>query len=411
MKRLLGISCLVAAGWLALVPPPQLVLYARFTAAEIEQVTAMSLSRTPIPAATTNAVATDFDAAEFGRKLFFDPRLSGTGEIACADCHRPESGFADGLEVAQGTERGRRNTPGLWNVAFGRWWNWDGSADSLWAQAMGPLESPAEMAGSRTAIARLLRDDQILRGQYERVFGRMPDLHELLPIDDERTREAAETVEPTLRANVTRIATNAAKAIAAYERTLVARSSPFDRFADGLARGDQTAVDALSASAQRGLKTFLTKGRCVLCHHGPTFTDGEFHNLGLPSRDSDADLGRYAGVQALKASEYHASGTYSDDRTGQAAARLRFVTQRFNNVGEFKTPTLRNLPATAPYMHDGRFVTLAEVVRFYSDLPAAGPLGHREESLLPARLDEGEQRDLVAFLRSLHDPKAVALKR
>ena len=340
----------------------------------------------PLPAPppdTSNARADDPAAARLGHFLFFDPRLSGSGHLSCASCHDPERGFADGRALSEGARRGRRHTPTLWNVAYNRWFFWDGRADSLWSQALKPMESPDEMAGSRERIFRLVRDDGELRGAYEAIFGAFP---------------AAED-----RASVNRVFVAVGKALAAHQRRIVSRGSVFDVFAEGLRAGDPARVAALSESARRGLKIFVGRGQCRTCHAGPNFTDGEFHDIGVPPGDGLApDAGRADGVKRLRGDEFQAGGAFSDDRQGDAARGTAFLDTDAPVRGQVKTPSLRNVAATAPYMHQGQLATLDDVVRYYSTLEGRMPPGpHDEKILVPLRLDQGETADLIAFLESL----------
>ena len=353
-----------------------------FTPEEVRRI----LQHSPLPAPprdTSNARADDPAAARLGHFLFFDPRLSGNGHLSCASCHDPEHGFADGRALSEGVRRGRRNTPALWNVAYNRWFFWDGRADTLWSQALKPLESPAEMAGSREAIFRLVRDDRELRAAYEPVFGAFPAVED--------------------RASVNRVFAAVGKALAAHQRRIVSRGSPFDLFAEGLRAGDPARMAALSESARRGLKIFVGRGQCRTCHAGPNFTDGEFHDIGVPPGSGlSPDAGRADGVARLRSDEFQAAGTFSDDRQGDAARSTAFLDPDAPMRGQVKTPSLRNVAATAPYMHQGQLATLADVVRYYSTLEGRTPPGpHDEKILVPLHLDEGEAADLIAFLESL----------
>ena len=205
---------------------------------------------------------------------------------------------------------------------------------------------------------------------------------------------------------VTRVLVHATKAIAAYERQLVSRESAFDRFARGLASGDPQQRSALSPSAQRGLKLFVTSADCRQCHSDANFTDDEFHDLGLAPRGGGlrSDPGRYAGLERLLADPLRASGEFSDAREGAKARELEFLPRTQESWGQFKTPSLRNVALTAPYSHDGTFATLEDVVRFYSTLEGSAPAGHHGERVLqPLDLSEEAIADLVAFLESLTD--------
>ncbi len=336
-------------------------------------------AHTPLPAvppSPTNAVADDPGAAWLGQLLFYDPRMSANGKVSCATCHDPSLGFADGQPLSQGIALTARHSPTLLNSAYQRWFFWDGRTDSAWSQSLQPLLDEKEMGATVDSVLDLLTRDPELRTAYGEVFG---------PVSEVGTA-AGPTREQFL--------SHLGKAFEAYERLLVSKDSPFDEF---VAKGTP-----LSQSAQRGLKLFFGRGRCFLCHAGPTFTDGEFHNIGLPPLPGQAvDLGRFTGVRKVKADRFNGQGEYSDDRSRQANAKTHYLAQKVSNLGEFKTPTLRSVAKTAPYMHDGRFATLREVLDYYSELPGRPAYGHREETLVPLRFTEKEKDDLVAFLRSL----------
>jgi cytochrome c peroxidase len=318
---------------------------------------------------------------EFGRSLFFDPRLSATGEISCATCHRPDRAFADGRPRAAGISPVDRNTIALANLRLVRWYGWDGAADNLWAQSLRPLVEPREMGGSFAHIARLVRGDAQLRGQYQAAFGAPPGP------DDEL------------------VAVDLGKALAAYQETLVTGRAPFDDFRDALARGDAAAVARYPAAARRGALLFVGKGRCNFCHLGPAFTNGEFHDAGVaffvaPGR---VDAGRHQGIRRVQASRYNLLGPFNDDPVAAPATAVRHVALEHRNFGEFRVPSLRNVGCTAPYMHDGSLATLADVVRHYSELDLDRLHADGERILQPLRLPEPEIADLVAFLESLAD--------
>jgi cytochrome c peroxidase len=358
----------------------------------------------PPPASPTNRFADDARAAELGQRLFFDPRLSSNGEVSCATCHDPKLGFADRRPLAMGLSRGDRHTPGLWNVAYQRWFFWDGRADSLWAQAVQPLENPVEMGGDRVAVARLLAGDPELREAYTKVFGSLPDTSRW----PEHARPAAEGAEDPLgkawlamgedaRREANRVTANFGKALEAYERRLLRRESPFDRYVAGEA-------SALSESAERGLVFFMGPGGCRSCHGGPAFTDSEFHNIGIPplGGGKPTDPARYAGVERVLRDPFNARSEFSDSREGEPVTRLDTLAPDPRNFGEYRTPSLRNVALTPPYMHQGQFATLRDVIRFYSTLEGATQVGHhQEQTLRPLNLSDSEIEDLVAFLESL----------
>ena len=365
------------------------------------------------PTNPTNGVADDPRAAHFGRFLFFDRRLSGDGTVSCASCHSPRHGFSVPTRLGEGVDKTPRHPPSLLNTAFHKWYDWDGKADSLWAQAGRPIENPAEHATSRTAVARLIASTPRLAEAYEALFDPLPDLSstdrfppEARPTPDRPDSDAHrawERMAPEDRRRVNRIFTNLTKSIAAYERQLVAGQAPFDDYVRGLQTGEPDKLDALSPAAKRGLDLFIGKGRCVNCHNGPVLTDGTFHNLGLGPRPwlDGPDEGRWAGVRRVKEASFNAAGPFSDQPSGRRADWLRFLKQTPEDHGQFKTPSLRNVELTAPYMHGGHFDTLEEVVEFYSTLGEQTNVGHREEMLEPLGLTDRQIDDLVAFLRSL----------
>jgi cytochrome c peroxidase len=307
------------------------------------------------------------EKVELGRSLFFDTRLSFDNTVSCATCHSPRFAFADGQRVSLGVnaQEGVRNAPTVINRAFSREQFWDGRASSLEEQSKGPLVNPVEMAmPSLDFVENKLRGIKGYREWFKRVFGRE------LNIDD------------------------VARAIAAFERTILSGNSRFDRFR----AGDAT---ALNDSERRGLALFEGKARCSQCHSGFNFTDEKYHNIGIDWDTSLIDLGRYK-----------VSGEKLD-------------------FGAFKTPTLREIAHTAPYMHNGTFTSLEEVVSFYNKGGVANPfldvemrrpkrtleeiLRYYEEEkeskegkkrsgqieLARLNLTKQEQADLVAFLKAL----------
>jgi cytochrome c peroxidase len=368
-----------------------------------------------LPPDPTNRVADSPEAAALGQFLFFDRRLSANGEMACATCHQPARGFSDGRAVAQGLAPGRRNTPTLLNAALNHWFFWDGRADSLWSQAVQPLEGRREEGGDRLHIVHLVADDAALSAAYQRVFGTLPPLDDTArfpphgrPDPDPRSplARAWETMAPTGRTAVNRVFSNLGKAIAAYERKLVSGGAPFDTYADGLRTGDPAKLAALSSAAARGLKLFVGAANCAACHTGPALSDGEFHNLGLPLLPgAEPDPGRAAGMALLRADIFNGAGAFSDEPTGPAKLRLGSLPPAQSQLGAFKTPTLRNVALTAPYMHDGRFATLPEVLEFYAQGKAASHgrvIGTRDVNLtLVPPLTPDQRADLVAFLKAL----------
>lgn len=338
----------------------------------------------PLPADPTNRVADSDIASGMGHALFFDRRLSSVG-ISCATCHDPAKAFTDGLPLARGVETARRNAPTVIDSARRRWIGWDGKFDSLWSQALSPIENPVEMGSSRSALIELVRGDPSYRATYAKLFGELP---------------AAGAPD----AEIDRATANALKTLGAYQRRLVSGPAPIDRFVAAL-KGDPSGdIDALSPSARRGLATFVSRGGCFQCHRGPSFTDEEFHALGLVGANGRVpdDPARLAAVDFVKANPFNASGAFSDAPDSPKGALVRGLKRSSELFGQFRTPPLRGAAQTAPYMHDGRFATLDDVVRFYDTLEGAAPIGHHGEMVLePLGLGEAGRADLVAFLRSL----------
>lgn len=386
---------------------------ARFTSEE-RRLIAQHVAQ-PMPSDPTNRFTDDPAAAHLGQYLFYDTRFSSNGEVSCATCHDPAKGFSDGKQVGEGVGTLTRHSQSLWNAAANHWFFWDGRADSLWAQALQPMEHPLEADGSRLAIAHAVHDDPALRQAYERIFGSMPGLDDAarfpaagrpaLSADDEShepLHRAWASMASEDQAAVNRLFVNLAKAIAAYERRLVSTDSPFDRFARDLQQGVPSSQ--LSLTAQRGLKLFIGRANCRLCHAGANFTDGEFHLTGVPPLGGGPlhDAGRYDGARLVQNDPFNAPGPFSDDPDGRASRRVRFLRRSPEQWGQFKTPGLRHVAESPPYMHQGQFESLEAVVRFYSTLEGARSGGHHREAFFqPLNLSEEEVADLVAFLESL----------
>jgi parallel beta-helix repeat protein len=292
--------------------------------------------------------AVDARQAELGRLLFYDPILSGNNDRSCASCHHPDQGFADGRALSPDARGGtlRRHTPTLWNIAYVPDLFWDGRADSLETQMIEPLTKPEEMGADLDVL-----------------------LAELRAIPDYQTAfAAAYDADPTDPSAIT--LDRVTGAIAAFQRTLISDDAPFDRYAAG-------DVNALSPSQRRGFDIFRSaQTRCIECHALPTFTHNTFHILGVPDLSlNDPDLGRGEVVDAPDAER------------------------------AFRTPTLRNIALTAPYMHTGQFSTLEEVIDFYATGGGA-PYGIRpDEKVRGFGLTVQQVDDLVAFLQALtHEP-------
>jgi len=381
---------------------------------ERERKAILSLSPLPAPPRdTTNRADRNPQAIALGKALFSDVRLSGNGRFSCASCHDPAKSWTDGKDVAVAAGVGSRNTPSLWNTAQNRWYFWDGRADSLWSQALKPIERSVELNGSRLQVAHAVYRDPKLKASYEQVFGKLPALADAKRFpasggpqaEDEQRQSNWWSMDQADRTAVTQVFVNVGKAIAAFEGTIVTGPAPFDRFAAQLKEGKP--LTAISVSAQRGLKTFVGVGNCVLCHSGPDFTNKEFHDIRVPPRlaqEGVADLGRGNGIPLLLEDEFIAAGPYSDDPEGARALHLLYLDGEAGLRGHFKTPSLRNVALSAPYMHAGQYRTLRDVVHHYSTLEdAVDPAepSHVELLVRPFPLTEEQVGDLVAFLESL----------
>ncbi len=308
-----------------------------------------------------------------GKRLFFDSRLSADGTISCASCHKPELALTDGLVTALGIkgQTGARNTPTAMNAAYYTSFFVDGRAASLEAQALGPLTNPIEHGlKDYSSILGLLQSDVKYRWLVKQAF-------------DIEAHQATKQ--------------HIGKAIASYERTLVSANSAFDRFLYG---EDES---ALSTSAQRGLRVFQRKGNCANCHeitlNHALFTDNRFYNLGV-------------GFDKIKPTFMGFIDAYKKAKTGKKINPLEIynskqqsefgryvVTGVITDIGRFKTPTLRNIALTAPYMHDGSQKTLEEVVEYYNKGGEKNPF--LDPAIFPLELTDLEKEDLVEFLKAL----------
>jgi cytochrome c peroxidase len=287
----------------------------------------------------------------------------------------------------------------------------DGRKDSLWAQAMGPMENAAEHGTDRLAVVH--RVGAAYRAEYEALFGTLPPLQDTqrfpqhampVPLDPREPLHVAWlAMTEADREAVNRVMANTGKALEAYQRKLLPQPAPFDRYVQAVLAGDATGAGAMSPSARRGLRAFIGAGQCINCHHGPLLTDKGFHNLAVPPTPGKVgiDVGRAQGAQQVKQDPFRCGERFSD---ATDCEELRFLNPRFPDfLGAFKTPTLRNVAMTAPYMHGGQFATLEEVVAFYKAPPLKPLVGHRE--LVLKLLDpDVSTADLVAFLGTLTGP-------
>lgn len=313
----------------------------------------------------SNRVSGMPEAAALGKRLFFDERLSRFGVLSCAGCHKPDKAWGDGRMRASAAAELDRNTPHLFDVRQHRWFGWDGGADSLWAQSIRPILDPREMGATPSHVQDVIVGDLSLAASYARVFGVDPKRH-----------------------SPERSLVNTAKALAAFQETIVSPRTPFDAFRDALKAKDPRAMADYPAAALRGLKLFVGEAQCATCHAGPHFAMDAFHDVGVSTtvQGTRVDRGRASGFDKLVRTRYRRDSRWSDDRTHARGAKSGQVPRVANAEGAFRVPTLRNVAETAPYMHNGSVATLAEAVQH-------GPRGHR--------LSSDEIAALVAFLETL----------
>lgn len=362
------------------------------------------------PPGNTNAVADHPEAARLGQKIFFDKRFSVNGQVACVNCHKPELYFTDGLEVAQGIGVVKRNAPTIVGTSYNTWFFLDGRADSLWSQALGPLENELEHGGTRVQYAHLVYSDASMREQYENLFGPMPDLSDKKrfpvnagPVKDRTAKKAWKTMKSEDRKAITQIYVNIGKVIAAYERKLNPAPSRFDTYVDSAIKKDKASMQKLFSDDElAGLRLFMSKANCMICHNGPMFTDNIFHNIATPPRSAKKyDFGRSKGVHKVKKSEFNCLSEYNDAKEKNCDELKYMVIHREETYAAFKTPSLRNVSKTAPYMHAGQYKTLSDVLKHYADPPST-KVGMSD--LLPVELNEKELVQLEAFLLTLDSP-------
>jgi cytochrome c peroxidase len=345
---------------------------------------ALGLPPVPVPADNPQTAA----KITLGAQLFNDTRFSSTGEVSCATCHAPEKAFTDSpLKTSEGINKltGTRNAPTVINAVYMTTQFWDGRSPSLEDQALHPFVNPVEMGlKDHEPILEIVRTDPAYAAQFESVFGKKGE-------------------QITMK--------EVTQAIAAFERTQVVGNTPFDRWFYG---GE---ADAMTTSQKRGYEIFINEGRCVSCHvieqTQALFTDNRFHNIGVGINDIQGDVPDLAG-EFLRAeatlSEVDVK-VLSDKRTSELG---RFAVSRgFDDLGSFKTPTLRNIAVTAPYMHDGSLATLRDVVVHYNNggvTKEGDPVNDfLSGGIRPLDLTDKDIDDLVAFMEALTSPEYAHL--
>jgi cytochrome c peroxidase len=403
------VALLILLGLAVLTTACSLFRQSRWSEEELTTLRGLWIGSLPaLPADPSNQYADDPRAAQFGQKLFYDPRFSSNGAVACATCHLPDQLFQDGIMLSRGVGVTNRRAMTVVGTAYSPWLFWDGRKDSQWAQALGPMENPVEHGGNRTLYAHFIAE--FYAEEYAALFGPLPDLSNLPreagPVADSEAAENWESMSPADREAVTRVYVNMGKSIAAYERLLVPGGSRFDQYVEAVLNNDyESANETLTPDETAGLKLFIGEASCTNCHNGPLFTNNDFHNTGVPAaKELPEDIGRSKGVQDVLADEFNCLSVYSDAQPEQCTELKFLVAEGHQLVRQFKPPSLRNVAERGPYMHAGQFATLEEVLNHYNRAPEA-PAGHSE--LEPLDLSEKQIKQIIAFLKTLSGPLDV----
>lgn len=324
----------------------------------------------------SNRFSGNLDAIKLGRILFFDQAISVNGKISCHSCHDPEYAFTDGRDRSLGIAILDRNAPSIANLSLNRWFGWDGRSDNLWAQSVHPILNEKEMGATATTLVKRLSQKPGFPEGY--------------------MRATARKLSSEMPSNVL---INIAKFLAAFQETLVTPKTEFDVFLEALIEEKDTSN--YPDAAKRGLKTFIGKGQCFVCHFGPNFTNQEFADNALSNfiDGTKVDGGRFTGLQKYQTEPFKRSGLYSDQVPENDIWFYAELTPR--NWGEFRVPSLRNVANTAPYMHNGSLKTLKDVVDHYSNIDLERLHTDGENILKPLKLSDLETQDLIAFLETL----------
>lgn len=358
-----------------------------FSAEEQRKILAHGPWPMEVPADPGNELSGLHWAEQLGRTLFDDTRLSNNNSLSCSSCHLPAIGFTDQRVVGKGVEIHTRNTQSLLNVGLQRWFGWDGGADSLWAATLRPMLSPIEMNADIKTVANHLRDHP----QF------MHSIEQFLRSGNLSVESATDETLVVL----------AAKAIAAYMRTISSGITGFDRYRNALAASDESGMARFPDAAKRGLKIFMGEANCRLCHFGPNFSNQEFHDTGRPffTGVGQVDPGRYTGIQRVRKDRYNLGGDFNGTENSAEIRKSTRLRLGQSNWGQWRTPSLRNLTLTAPYTHDGSLSTLRDVVDAYAEIDPARLHSKGEALLKPLNLTSAQRNDLVIFLNTLSPPQ------
>ncbi len=379
----------------------------KWSASEVDLFKTLALDGSP-PPSPSNRFAENEAAANLGQSFFFDTGFSADGSQGCVSCHKPALYFTDGQPLAVGLGKLTRHTPSIMGSQWNSFQFWDGRKDTLWSQALAPFEGELELGVSRMHVVRRVATEYA--DEYASVFDELPSFDvserwpaQAMPVPKDPQHPWAlawEAMDPADRELVNRVFANVGKSIEAYERMLTPQSAPFDRYVAAVEAGDMSGAGHLSPTAERGLRQFIGPAGCIHCHNGPMFSDQSFHAIGLESvfHSTEIDLGRAAAIDELLADPFNSNGKYSDS---EPVDELVYLNPEVGDTrGAFRTPTLRNVQATAPYGHNGQFRDLNEVIEWYRELPRVPLAGHRDK-ILKVLPDDVITADLIAFLESL----------
>jgi cytochrome c peroxidase len=390
----------------------------------------------------------DTKLAEWGKSFFFDPGFSTSGTISCSSCHHPEKSFSDGLTFAEGLARTSSHTPALFNLDEQEWFFWDGRSDSLVAQSVHPIEHPLEHGFSRTQVLRRLSQvyPGFLSTKAEKTARSLDDLTAIPPPSTTKvslkiagyvlysmqdiakqlaimklasakkspaevmldklyseksllpSHRAWQSLGTDMQSSINRAYLEFANALAEFQRSIRTTPSAFDIFAQqSLTARKITTTEDFSESHLQGLKIFLGKAQCQLCHFGPNLSDNQFHNTGLSDQ-----LMRAQGILISRNDPLNCLSEIAPKTENESCIELELIDEdNIELVGAVRTPSLRNLALSAPYFHTGEAKNLDDVISFYSELKGTALIGHREESLKPFKLSREEHQALKSFLLSL----------
>lgn len=360
-----------------------------------------------IPTDPTNTFSGNPEAQSLGQELFFDTGLSASGTVACASCHVTNGAIVPNETLPAGVSRKFRSVMPIAGLASQEFFFWDGRVDSLWAQALEPLEHPDEHGLTRTEVVAYVLDayPDALSALLDEPLsdrGTLIALPEASPKGTRIQRAAWQGMSEPSQARVNSIFASIGKVIAAFEETLLPDATAWDRIASEAIR-DPNALRQLPDAALRGFDLFSGKARCSSCHSGPFLTDGDFHNTGMPERDgATIDMGRQAVVAQLKYREFSCLSIYSDAPNGECP-KVEYLSLAMERaLGTFKTPSLRGVTQRTVFGHSGQFMTLEDMLNHYNEAPqgAHGRLVGQStlSELVPLGLSPADLSDLRAFL-------------